>query len=352
MNAISINPGHDRKIRIRKRIVIGAVLFIVYSAVFQMFYNQVAYKSLYPYRDFADLAVSTLTNFVPMAVILGINLFVIFCLTRIHNALVKALIDCAVSFAITAAVNCLFLLITAGTRHAEVDWAGTMFNNMLIFISIEALYYVDNFQRQQRANERLRAMALQYEFNALKAQINPHFLFNSLNLLYSLVEVEPDRCRDFIMALSNMYRYILTHSGQELVSLRDELDFLKQYSAVLSMRYYNQMTVEIVGEDGRELTADPSDQIKIIPFTMQLLLENVTKHNVISSRHHMHVTVTVGTVAAVFSNPIVPRESKTSTGIGLSYLTRLYDAYGRKFAAADDKQCFKVYIPYITTQQS
>lgn len=348
MNLLNVTMSNTNPHRVRNRIAIGMLLFAIYYVMFHMFYNQLLYKTIYPYRDIEDLFVSTLTNIVPMTVIMGINLMVIYRLTHIKNTILKALADCVISFGVTVAVNALFLIATSGTRHNEVDWAGTMFNNMLIFIGLEAMFYVDNFQRQLRDNERLRSMAMQYELNAIKTQIDPHFLFNSLNLLYSIVTVDPQKSKEFIIALSNIYRYILSNSGRNLVSLRDELAFLHEYSAVLAMRYYNQLTLRIVYEDGREFDDNLSDQIKIIPFTMQLLLENVTKHNIISSRHTMEVTVTIGSHSAEMSNPIVPRQCKTTTGIGLSYLTRLYAAQKKQFGVNIHNYTFKAHIPYIT----
>lgn len=337
--------------RTRRKIQIGISLFVVYSIVFQIFYNQMVYKTVYPYRDLYDLLMSTVTNVIPMAVILAINIYVVFKLTKIKNILFKTLTDFGISFVITIGVNHIYLLCTAGTRYNEVDWPGTLFNNLLVFIGISALYYADSFQRQQQETSRQRELALQYEYMSLRAQINPHFLFNSLNTLYSLVSIHQEKSKEFILRLSGIYRYVLQNSGRNLVALEEEIAFLREYASVISTRYYNQFELVVADSRGMNAGVSSNHDTMVVPFTMQLLLENVIKHNVISSRHNMTVVLSIDHDVAVMINPIRPRKNPNSTGFGLSYLQSLYANYGRNFYTVRQEEEFIAHIPLIHSRR-
>lgn len=220
-----------------------------------------------------------------------------------------------------------------------MDWAGSVLNDVIILMIAEMVYYFTSLTRSMRETEQARLQAVQYQYDALKAQVNPHFLFNSLNLLHSLVQVDAERSQAFIHSLSRMYRYIMAQSGRESVSVAEELDFLGSYIEVLEMRYNGKFSVDITG-------AAPPEK-RIIPFTMQLLIENVTKHNAITSRRPMQVEVRLGADGITISNPVVPKGAEPGTHFGLVYLRRLYSAHGREFHTEQSRTFFTAYIPYI-----
>ena len=283
---------------------------LFYYILFQSFYNVVADKSLLPYADLHDFVVSTVRNFIPILVTILLTWVIVF---RIyHNAIIwrKMVVDGGLCIVLLLLINLVYWFLFP---VAPIDWAGTAFNAIFVFLGVETIYYVHNFRRTLSEAEHQRELALQYKYDALKAQVNPHFLFNSLNLLNSLVSIDRQKSKDFILALSKIYRYTLTYNGCSTVPLTVELDFLHDYVKVLSMRYHNQFEVEIIGEE------NVRDE-EIVPYTLQLLMENVTKHNVISNRNHMHVLVVIGDSCISMSNPIKYRQTDTASRIGLNYI--------------------------------
>ena len=165
-------------------------------------------------------------------------------------------------------------------------------------------------------------------------------LFNSLNILYSLVQRDKEKSLEFIEAFSSMYRYILQYHGKESVPLNSELDFLKDYINVIKMRYTNQLTIcqEI------ETTTDKK---QIIPFTMQLLMENIIKHNIISKAKPMLVNIKISDEGILIKNKIAYKQCESVSNIGLYYLTTLYSSYGKKFHKINDGETFTIIVPYL-----
>ena len=204
------------------------------------------------------------------------------------------------------------------------------------------VWYVWHFKRQMEISQRAIAASQRYRYDVLRSQVNPHFLFNSLNFLYSLVSTARHQdAENFIIALVKTYRYIIDTRQKEVVTLEEELDFLDSYVQVLETRYLNQFKVCV---SGRSMTGKHT----IIPYTMQLLIENVTKHNAISSRTPMVVAVDIAADGVTVSNPIMKRESMAGTGFGLNYLRELYAFRGASFTAGAEGNRFVAKIPYLS----
>ena len=181
---------------------------------------------------------------------------------------------------------------------------------------------------------------LQYQYDALKAQVNPHFLFNSLTILYSLIDIDKEKSLQFTMSLSQTYRYILSHQDDREVPLKDEIGFLRSFANVLVIRYNESFKVEIYGEE------NIGDHI-VIPYCLQLLLENVIKHNVINEKNPMCVKVEIDDCGVTMKNPIRLRQTLTSTKIGLAYIEKMYALYGKRFEYNEDNKIFTAKIPYL-----
>ncbi len=136
-----------------------------------------------------------------------------------------------------------------------------------------------------------------------------------------------------------MYRYIMSQHNRETVSVAEEFDFLASYVSILEMRYNNKFSVSLQGE--------PTAGRRIIPFTMQLLLENVTKHNAITSATPMIVDIHVGSDGITVTNPVYPRENVSGNQFGLRYLTQLYASHDRRFTVEKTDQYFTAHVPYL-----
>lgn len=326
----------------RKKVKTGIGWFVAivgYYVWFQAFYNAVRFNDVLPYTDIADMAAAVAHNFTPVLTVFLLNLLIVFRLVRITNLKLKICVDVLLSIFAACSVNFLYLLIIGAFRKVEVDWAGSILNDVIVLMGVEMVYYFTNLSKVRKENEKTRLLAMQYKYDALKSQINPHFLFNSLNLLYSLISIDVVRSKQFIRELSRMYRYIMAQQNRERVSTTEEFEFLASYVSVLEMRYNSKFSVSINGvpDSGKDL----------IPFTLQLLIENVIKHNAITAKAPMKVEIDIGDDKITISNPLYPKESESVSHIGLRYLSQLYASHGREFRVEKSDTLFTVYVPYI-----
>ncbi|WP_229312302.1 sensor histidine kinase [Larkinella punicea] len=142
-------------------------------------------------------------------------------------------------------------------------------------VALNVFYTYNQWHRDQTENEHLRQATLQHQLDSLKMKINPHFLFNSLTSLSSLIGEDQKQAEQFVDQLSKVYRYLLQANTHELVSLQTELDFVGQYSALLQTRYGPALRIA--------LPTDPTfPDTQLPPLTLQLLIDNAIKHNVMS----------------------------------------------------------------------
>lgn len=159
--------------------------------------------------------------------------------------------------------------------------------------------------------ERYRAESLQAQLQNLKSQINPHFLFNNLSVLSSLVYQDPDKSVEFINQLSKVYRYLLDNQSSELVTVDDELNFIRSYLFLLQIRFSPNLSVAI---DVRH-----EDLARMIPpMALQILIENAIKHNEVSSGYPLSISIVSADEKLIVTNNLQPRalhEPGSQTGL-------------------------------------
>jgi two-component system LytT family sensor kinase len=178
--------------------------------------------------------------------------------------------------------------------------------------------------------------------NALRTQVNPHFLFNNLNTLCSLIPENPEHAVDFVQQLSKVYRHILEVKDEKTISLKEELDVLHAYTFLLKTRFDKNLTVNIT---------IPSEKLQqhIVPLSLQILMENAIKHNIVSSDKPLLIDVfTVNGSLVVSNNLQMKNQVNESTGIGLDNIRNRYkllSAIPVKVTASDSN--FTVSIPLI-----
>jgi len=199
-------------------------------------------------------------------------------------------------------------------------------NNGLTVLALLAAFYLTanrrsarRIQQLQLHAERLERAAVQAQLDALRNQVNPHFLFNSLSILAALVNTDARLAGQFIARLAKAYRYILEQRAQARVPLRTELDFLASYTFLLTMRFEHKLFVVIdVPEAARDAYA-------IAPLSLQLLLENAVQHNRLSAAEPLRVTIALAGNCLRVANPVQPRlMPAASTGVGLQNIVGRY----------------------------
>lgn len=177
------------------------------------------------------------------------------------------------------------------------------------------------FHRWKEAHteaEDLKRSSLEAQNAALKQQIDPHFLFNSLNTLAALIEEEPKAAVRFVQQLSNVYRYVLQSKNHATVTLAEELAFVRAYSYLHELRFGENFHVMIDVPDSAESLVLP-------PLVVQLCIENAVKHNVVSRQKPLHITVSVeGIMLRVTNNLQRKRNVPASTQVGLSAIQHRY----------------------------
>jgi LytS/YehU family sensor histidine kinase len=160
---------------------------------------------------------------------------------------------------------------------------------------------------------------LQSQFEVLKQQVNPHFLFNSLNVLTSLIKIDPDLAESFTERLSKVYRYVLENKEKDLVSLTTELEFLNAYLFLLEIRFMKKLFIEIIIDKSYY-------EYQILPIAIQLIIENAIKHNTFSKVQPLKIEIFVDDQARLnIVNNLNLRETKlVSTRVGLENINRRY----------------------------
>lgn len=220
---------------------------------------------------------------------------------------------------------------------------GFTFRVNLFLHSINAIFFfVNRYNQSQLLAEKFQKESAEAQFNALRSQINPHFLFNSFNVLSSLVHKNPDIASKFIDQLSIVYRYVLNHEQNKIVPLREELDFLESYIYLLKIRFQENLSIDINIPDALKNT-------QIAPATLQLLIENAIKHNVVSKSNPLRISIFSDDMHIIVENSILRKEFKEeSTNIGLANIRKRYDYLcGKDAIITNSNGVFKVKIPII-----
>ncbi|MBX2893138.1 MAG: tetratricopeptide repeat protein [Saprospiraceae bacterium] len=207
------------------------------------------------------------------------------------------------------------------------------------------LYFRRYSQMFQHKAENLEKQHLLNEIALLKTQVNPHFLFNSLSILSSLVKKDPELSEQFIDQLARSYRYILEQKEQSLVNLRTELEFIKSYAFLLKIRFENKFNLKFI------LSDEVLDKHKIAPMTLQLLIENAVKHNRMSLKEPLVVEVTFdeGGQTLLVKNRLQPRTTPAnSTGVGLQNIANRYALLTDRLVWAGEREDeFVVKVPLL-----
>ena len=222
---------------------------------------------------------------------------------------------------------------------------------IIVTLAIHAFYFYKALQENKIVQQKVIAGNASAKFESLKNQIDPHFLFNSLNVLSSLIEENQALAQDFTVGLSKIYRYVLDQKDKELVPLAEELDFAETYMNLLKIRFENSLTYQIPTAD--ELK-NLHPEVKIVPLSLQLLLENAIKHNTVSEQKPLHITIYIKENQLVIQNNLQKKETLSNRkGVGLHNIVNRYALLtNRKVMVEETNQYFAVQLPLLTQKIS
>jgi len=216
---------------------------------------------------------------------------------------------------------------------------------LVIVLLFHGIYFYRELQKNKLKEQKIIAGAASAQFESLKNQIDPHFLFNSLNVLTSLIEENPENAQRFTTSLSKIYRYVLEQKDKELVSVEEELAFAKTYMNLLKMRFENSVFYEVP-----ERLANPD--AKVVPLSLQLLLENTVKHNIVSETKPLYIRIYEEDNYLVVENDYQKKEVMHSRrGVGLQNIVNRYGIITKRNVLIEqNEKVFKVKIPILTKQ--
>ncbi len=254
--------------------------------------------------------------------------------------------------------NIIFSALVSTAALYGWDWisketlshSSIMAGCLLVVISI--LFINNLFEiillRKEMEYNRTRAKKMELakveaELEALKSQIDPHFIFNSLNTLSYLITREPQSARLYNDTLAKVYRYILSNKEKDLVLLKEELEFISNYFYLLKIRFSEAVNMVI------EIADLSSEDFLIPPISLQTLVENAIKHNEFSEMHPLDIRVSVSTNFVIIRNPIRPKQqSAPSNKIGLNNLDNRYKLITRKNIVVENNfKYFSVKLPIL-----
>jgi len=214
-----------------------------------------------------------------------------------------------------------------------------------LFVSLifHAIFFYKALTEKKVSEQQIVAKTETAKYESLKSQIDPHFLFNSLNVLTSLIGENPKQAEKFTTKLSKVYRYVLEQKNKDLIELDEELHFAKTYMELLKMRFENAVTFKIPEKAS-------NSELKILPLSLQLLLENTIKHNVVSEENPLKVTITEENGYLIVSNNYNPKTIlEKGTKVGLKNIEERYQLITlKKVEVKKTATQFTVKIPLLT----
>lgn len=305
-------------------------------------YNVISGKPWY-----ANIMVQFLLN-LPLCIGLGfidfgvINL--IYKRLKQRNNAVRILVDIVLTTALAVLLTYILNFLLMGGHgnfwHILRNSLPVVPWNWIIVLQIEIFFYSlqrSEMEKQMAVIEKEKAL---YQFEVLKNQINPHFLFNSLNVLASLAYQDTEKTNRFAKKLSTVYRYLLTTHGRATVTVQEELSFVESYLYLEHIRFGDALHVEI--EDDLR-----NHHCLVIPASIQMLVENALKHNISTKKSPLIVHISIGNERITVRNNLQLRNYVASNGAGLKNLQRQYALYGTLVEILKDEKEFVVKLPFV-----
>lgn len=248
-------------------------------------------------------------------------------------------------FTVDFALDTLFNWLSPNDKHepdALLSYIASLIVSALVMTLYEATSFYVQLQRTVAEKAELERQNVESQLESLRNQVNPHFLFNSLNTLIYLIPEDSEKAVRFVQQLSKVYRYVLESRDSKLIPLSEELDFLNSYIFLLKERFGENLQVEIKDLEKKRDAA-------IVPLTLQMLFENAIKHNVISTGKPLCIEVFAENGHLVVRNNLQKKNQvMDSTGVGLQNIKDRYRMLTDKAVEViTSQQYFTVALPAI-----
>lgn len=240
----------------------------------------------------------------------------------------------------------VFYLITGlDTTHFiknlfEVEFPQTIKYYSVCALMASAFFFYSIWRQAVDREQQLREENLKYKYRTLKTQVNPHFLFNSLNTLSEIIYVDTKKADNYIQQLAGIYRYILDHEEADLIPLEDEIRFVS--------RYFDLQKERDGGKIQLEMNIRDAEKYSIVPISLQILVENALKHNSVSEENPLRIVIhNEEEPFIIITNNIQKRNTlKSSPGTGLANLKeRVKLIMGKEMTVETDNNRFTVKLP-------
>ena len=267
--------------------------------------------------------------------------------TKIHPLLILFL--CSLINVVLASVVSLGLLylvlqdqIIRSTDHLTLILAFGFRVNLFLNCLNAIYFFMDRLKKSELKAAQLEKVSIEAQFEALRNQINPHFLFNCFNALSTLVYKDAETSAKFIAQLSKVYRYLLFNQEKKIVPLHEELEFIAAYLFLLKIRFGNNISIE------KNISVDVN-KFYIAPASLQMLIENAIKHNIVSAKIQLRISITTINNAIEVANTLQEKEIKEdSTFIGLKNIQKRYEFLSDTPVEIEKtKTEFKVKLPLL-----
>lgn len=255
----------------------------------------------------------------------------------------------AIAVVVSLLSNQLHILIYNSDRLSKPDSLNLTHDIIIAIVSVIfslTLYIMSRRHQFRIEREQLQTENILVRYESLEKQLDPHFLFNSLNTLSGLIGNDENKAQIYLQHLASTYRYIM--QNRRLVDLEEELQFTKTYYEMMQIRYGDN--VHITQNIDQKLFRH-----QIIPISIQLLIENAFKHNIVSGRHPLSISLsTTDDGYFMVSNAIQPKqETSSSTGLGLANLAKRYELLcDKNIIISDHDGIFSVKIPIIDPKEA
>ena len=213
--------------------------------------------------------------------------------------------------------------------------------NFVLVAITEGIFFFQQWKQSAVEAEQFKKESIKAQFETLKNQVNPHFLFNSLNTLSGLIDMDKELSKGFIDNLSQVYRYVLQNKDEELVTLKTEHNFIQAFIQLLKKRHGDRIDFEfdIQKEDLKK---------NIPPMSLQLLVENAVKHNIASRKKPLKIIISSDGQSLKVQNNLQKKKVLNSTGIGLNNIRNRYQFLtDRSIEIIENENTFEVKIPLI-----